>query len=226
MSKSLGNVVDPIELADRYGVDALRYFLLREVSFGNDGSYSEEAIVTRCNAELANSFGNLAQRVLSMIAKNLDGELPRYDPSLEFPENDGFVKLSVVEARMANIPETFFAIRFENPNFSVALEFWMFYVIQCNKNIDTWAPWALKKSDPDKMKAVLASLFVCIRHLTIAIQPFIPGSAAKLLDQLGIPENERSYATLGDDTWYDRLRASGHRIAPPTPLFPRLELPA
>jgi methionyl-tRNA synthetase len=216
MSKSLGNVVDPIELADRFGVDALRYFLLREVSFGQDGSYSAEAIVTRCNAELANSFGNLAQRVLSMIAKNLDGELPQEE--VEFP--------SSLPGRIItfNLLGDFYT-RFDALDLSNAIDVWMKCVGVCNQGIDIYAPWKLAKTDLPKMRTVLARFVKNIRHLAIAIQPIIPGSASKLLDQLGIPEDERGFAALRDDTWYDRLRASGHRIAPPTPIFPRLELP-
>jgi methionyl-tRNA synthetase len=209
MSKSLGNVVDPVELAEKYGVDALRYFLLREVSFGQDGTYSAEAIVTRCNAELANSFGNLAQRVLSMIARNLDGELPEaayLDLSRTFEQPD--------------VSESF-----EKLEFSHGIGIWMSKVQFCNVKIDGEAPWALRKSDFDQFKIVLANYFQLIRALAIEIQAIIPSSAANLLDQLGIPENERSYAALADDTWYERLRASGHRIAPPTPIFPRLEMP-
>ena len=111
--------------------------------------------------------------------------------------------------------------------FSLAIDFWLGIVNSANRYIDEEAPWNLRKTnDTKKMNAVLTNLVVAIRDLGILIQPIIPLSAAKLLDQLGIPENERSFAALDDDTWYDRLRASGHRIAPPTPIFPRLELPA
>ena len=216
MSKSLGNVVDPLELADRFGVDALRYFLLREVSFGQDGSYSAAAIVTRCNAELANSFGNLAQRTLSLIFKNLDGVLPEFNP------NDADTELEVTV--VPNISAM--RVMCENLHFSAALDAWMLAVFSCNQYVDTQAPWSLKKTDPERMKAVLATLFICIRDLVIAIQPIIPESAAKLLDQMGIPTDERNFAALGDDTWYERLRASGFRLAQPVGIFPRLEMPA
>ncbi len=215
MSKSLGNVVDPIELAERFGVDNLRYFLLREVSFGQDGSYSPEAIVTRCNAELANSFGNLAQRVLSMIAKNLDGELPPITHSNMADQTEAIWKVCTGNV----LPD------FADLLFSRGIDDWMQMVFICNQDVDTFAPWKLKTDDPEKMKVVLVELFMRIRDLAITIQPIIPTAAGKLLDQLGIPEDERSYAALADDTWYDRLRASGHRIAPPTPIFPRLEMP-
>ncbi len=218
MSKSLGNVVDPLELADRFGVDALRYFLLREVSFGQDGSYSAEAIVTRCNAELANSFGNLAQRTLSLIFKNLDGELPDYSGFERAPADR-----EVIAECLACVD--WMKGFFESLDFTGGLNNWMRAVFACNQYIDVQAPWALKKTDPERMKAVLATLYFCIRDLAIAIQPIIPASAAKLLDQMGIPEDERSFAALADTPWYERLRASGFRLAQPVGIFPRLEMP-
>ena len=217
MSKSLGNVVDPLELADRFGVDALRYFLLREVSFGQDGSYSAEAIVTRCNAELANSFGNLAQRTLSLIFKNLDGVLPL--PG-DVGEADLHLLHQCLDATRRDLPRAFAAL-----DFTEGTDAWMRAVFACNQYIDAQAPWALKKTDPERMKAVLATLFHALRNLAIAIQPIIPTSAAKLLDQMGIPADERSFVALSDTTWYDRLRASGFRLGQPVGIFPRLEMP-
>lgn len=218
MSKSLGNVVDPMDLARLFGVDALRYFFLREVSFGQDGSYSPDAIVTRVNAELANSFGNLAQRVLSFIFKNLDGILP-----IEGDENtDDIDLLATVQSACANdVPREFAAFAF-----SQGLEAWMRAVFACNQYIDVQAPWTLRKTDPVRMGVVLRTLVKAIRDLTIAVQPIIPTSAQKMLDQLGLPESGRDFAALADRDWYDRLAGSGFKLAAPTPLFPRLELPA
>ena len=216
-SKSLGNVTDPLELAERFGVDALRYFLLREVAFGQDGSYSPEAIVLRANAELANSFGNLAQRTLSMIAKNMDGKLEAF----ELADADRSLLAAVNDLCANHLPQCF-----GNLSFSVGIEEWMRAVYGCNQYVDEQAPWALKKTDPERMKAVLQTLFMALRDLAIAIQPVIPGKAAALLDQLGIPQDERTYAALADSEWFNRLVASGFTVAPPTPLFPRLELPA
>jgi methionyl-tRNA synthetase len=195
MSKSLGNVVDPIALAERFGVDALRYFLLREVTFGQDGSYSAEAIVARVNAELANSFGNLAQRSLSMIFKNLGGVIPKAGQAAEDK-----ALLDQVEQACATLTE-----EFERFAFSAGLEAWMTAVFACNQYVDAAAPWALRKTDPDRMAAVLGTLVVAIRQLTVAVAPIIPGSADTLL-------------TLID---------SGQGVAPiaqPQPIFPRLEL--
>jgi len=196
MSKSVGNVVDPMVLAERFGVDALRYFLLREVPFGQDGSYSAEAIVNRANAELANSFGNLAQRTLSMIYKNLDGVLP--DPGNA--KEDEALLAEVGEAANEEVPEAF-----DRFAFSVGIEAWLRAVFACNAYVDTQAPWALRKTDPERMAAVLGTLVVAVRQLTQAIAPIIPASADRLLTLI--------------DSGKGRTP-----IAQPTPLFPRLEL--
>jgi methionyl-tRNA synthetase len=196
MSKSVGNVVDPMVLAERFGVDALRYFLLREVPFGQDGSYSAEAIVARANAELANSFGNLAQRSLSMIFKNLDGVLPQ-------PGNAGADRelLAVVEeATLREVPDAF-----ERLAFSQGIEAWLRAVFACNVYIDAQAPWALRKTDPGRMAAVLGTIVVAVRELARAIAPIIPESAEKLLAVIAAGEG-------------------GTPISQPIPLFPRLEL--
>jgi methionyl-tRNA synthetase len=195
MSKSLGNVVDPMELAARYGVDALRYFLLREISFGQDGSYSQEAIVARVNAELANSFGNLAQRSLSMIFKNLDGVLPAAGEALEDRE-----LLDEVHGACGTLQS-----EFDSFAFAAGLEAWMAAVYACNAYIDAAAPWALKKSDPERMAQVLGTVVAAVRMLAEAVLPVIPASAEKLI----------ALIDSGKD---------GAPIAQPTPIFPRLEL--
>jgi methionyl-tRNA synthetase len=215
-SKSLGNVTDPLALAETFGVDALRYFLMREVAFGQDGSYSPEAIVLRANAELANSFGNLAQRTLSMIAKNMDGRLEPFNTT----EADDNLHMTVAYACRTELPR-----EFNDLNFSTGIEAWMRAVYACNQYVDEQAPWALKKSDPERMKAVLQTLFMALRDLAVAIQPVAPTKAAALLDQLGVPKDERGYSALSDADWFTRLVTSGFTVAPPTPLFPRLELP-
>ncbi|HSF11463.1 MAG TPA: methionine--tRNA ligase [Erythrobacter sp.] len=216
-SKSLGNVTDPLELAERFGVDALRYFLMREVAFGQDGSYSPEAIVLRANAELANSFGNLAQRTLSMIAKNMNGKLD----SFYGIEEDLQLLALVYDLCAFHLPS-----RFDALDFSHGIDEWMRAVHACNQYVDAQAPWTLKKTDPERMKVVLQTLFVALRDLAIAIQPVIPVKASSLLDQLGIPQEQRRYSDLADREWFDRLIETEFTVAPPTPLFPRLELPA
>jgi methionyl-tRNA synthetase len=196
MSKSVGNVVDPMKLAERFGVDALRYFLLREVSFGQDGSYSAEAIVNRANAELANSFGNLAQRTLSMVFKNLDGVLPAAGDD----DADRELLTLVNQACGTEVPEAFGRFAF-----SVGIEAWLRAVFACNAYVDTQAPWALRKTDPERMAAVLGTLVAAVRTLATTIAPIIPTSAQKLVDLIDGGKG-------------------GAPIAQPTPLFPRLEL--
>ncbi len=196
MSKSVGNVVDPMVLAQRFGVDALRYFLLREVPFGQDGSYSAEAIVNRANAELANSFGNLAQRTLSMVFKNLDGNVP--------PPGEAAEDLDL-QARVATAVDLEIPRAFEAFAFSQGLEAWMRAVFACNAYVDAMAPWALRKSDPKRMAEVLGTLVGCVRALTRAVAPIIPQSAERLLAAIAAGDN-------------------GQPIAQPVPLFPRLEL--
>ena len=216
-SKSLGNVTDPLELAERFGVDALRYFLMREVAFGQDGSYSPEAIVQRANGELGNAFGNLAQRTLGFIAKNLDGYLPAIRGH---SEADSALFAAVDRAITTDIPEAFESLALQQ-----AVEAWLQAVFACNAYIDSEAPWTLRKTDPERMETVLATLYICIAQLAVAISPVIPASSAKLLDTLGIPDDLRTIAGIRSH-WYSPLAESDYRIIAPTPLFPRLELPA
>jgi methionyl-tRNA synthetase len=215
MSKSVGNVVDPMALAERFGVDALRYFLLREVTFGQDGSYSAEAIVNRANAELANSFGNLAQRVLTQIVRNCGGGLP------EIHGHDGAdnALFDVVCGAASQIMPA----AYEELALSRACEAWIHAVFACNAYIDEQAPWALRKTDPKRMETVLATLYICIAVLAVAIRPVIPGSADRLLDSMGVDPGLRTFEGIMSH-WYSPLAESEFRLAPPTPLFPRLEL--
>jgi methionyl-tRNA synthetase len=216
MSKSVGNVVDPLALAEAFGVDQLRYFLLADVVFGKDGSYSPEAIVTKTNADLANSFGNLAQRSLSMIFKNMDGKIALFEQSA-----DDTALLGIVSNACAKeLPDAF-----EHLNFSLGLEAWIKAIFACNQYVDEQAPWALKKTDPDRMNAVLMTLFIAIRSLAIAIRPVVPASADAILDQMGVAPNERDYAALKDAGWFAKLAETGFVISQPKPAFPRLEMP-
>jgi methionyl-tRNA synthetase len=218
MSKSAGNVVDPAELIEAFGVDALRYFLLRDVTFGQDGSYSPEAIVTRVNADLANSFGNLAQRTLSFIAKNCDGTLPS--------GGKGSRPTGSFSIWSAGPRRTTFRPCSSDLALSQGIEAWLRAVFACNQYIDAQAPWTLRKTDPERMIAVLATLCEAIVDLAVAIAPVVPASAMKLLDQMGLAEGERSFTALADGGRYARLAASGFVLEPPAPIFPRLELPA
>ena len=215
-SKSVGNVTDPLALAQTFGVDPLRYFFLREIAFGQDGSYSPEAIVTRANAELANSFGNLAQRTLSMIFKNMDGELVT---STNDAADDALMAM-VRTACAEELPR-----EFEKLNFSVGLEAWMRAVFACNQYVDEQAPWTLRKTDPARMEAVLMTLFRCVRDLAIAVRPVVPTAADALLDQMGIAADARDYAEIGNADWFETLVESGFVVGQPTGVFPRLEMP-
>ena len=218
MSKSAGNVVAPAELIDRFGSDALRYFLMRDVTFGQDGSYSPEAIVARVNADLANSFGNLAQRTLSFIVKNCGAALPSGGRG----EGADTELLDLVRrTTAADVPALFGDL-----SLSQGIEAWIRAVFACNQYIDSQAPWTLRKTDPERMTAVLACLCEAIVDLAIAIAPVVPSSAAKLLDQMGVPTDERDFTVLADTGRYARLAASGLTLEPPSPIFPRLELPA
>jgi methionyl-tRNA synthetase len=216
MSKSLGNVVDPLELAERFGIDQLRYFLLREVSFGHDGSYSAEAIVTRCNAELANSFGNLAQRVLSLVFKNCDANLPEITGHTA---EDATLLELIGRVTSQELPDAF-----ERLALSQGIESWMGAVFACNAYIDAQAPWGLRKTDPQRMQTVLATLYIAIGQLAVAILPVIPASASRLLDAMGIAPELRDFAAI-QSHWYSPLAEVGFRLGQPVGLFPRLEMP-
>jgi methionyl-tRNA synthetase len=212
MSKSLGNVVAPADMIAQYGLDAVRYFFLREVPYGADGSYSHEAIVGRMNADLANNLGNLAQRSLSMVAKNLDGVVP--EPG-EFTAADR----EVLDAAAALLP----AVRaaFDRQEFSRALEAVWTVLGDTNAYFAEQAPWVLRKTDPARMATVLYVTLEVVRRVGLLVQPVMPASAARLLDVLGQPEGEaRQFAAL------DTPIAPGTQLPAPTPVFPRYEEPA
>jgi methionyl-tRNA synthetase len=215
-SKSLGNVTDPHELADRFGVDALRYFLLREFTFGQDGSYSIEAIANRSNSELANSFGNLAQRTLSLIYKNCEGSLPPINGHSD--ADDALFELLDRVTRQ-EMPEAYDKLAFAH-----ALESWMGAVYACNAYIDEQAPWALRKTDPERMQTVLATLYIAIALLAVAAIPVMPESMNKLLDVMGFAGDLRTFEGAWSH-WYSPLAESDFRLDKPQGLFPRIELP-
>ncbi|MGJ4947427.1 methionine--tRNA ligase [Bradyrhizobium sp. HKCCYLS20291] len=208
MSKSVGNVVDPFNLADQYGVDQLRYFFLREVPFGQDGNYNHEAIVARINADLANDLGNLAQRSLSMISKQLGGVLP--EPG-EFSANDQAI-LAEADAMIGAARKAMATQQIHqwlNAVWSV--------VAEANRYFAGEAPWALAKTDPKRQHTVLYVTAEVIRQVAILTQPVMPAASAKLLDSLGIPEDERTFARLGGEV---RI-AAGTQLPPPQAVFPR-----
>jgi methionyl-tRNA synthetase len=208
MSKSVGNVVDPFNLADQYGVDQTRYFFLREVPFGQDGSYNHEAIVARINADLANDLGNLAQRSLSMIAKQYQGVLP--EPG-EFTNND---KDILAEADgMIGLARTAMATQ----QIHQALNAVWAVVAEANRYFAGEAPWALAKTDPKRQGTVLYVTAEVVRQIAILAQPAMPQASGKLLDILGIPDeiDFRNFAALSQ-----RIKPGGVLPAP-APVFPR-----
>ncbi|TXN25340.1 methionine--tRNA ligase [Methylobacterium sp. WL30] len=212
MSKSLGNVLDPIDLADTYGVDAVRYFVLRDVPFGGDGSYSHEAIITRINADLANDLGNLAQRSLSMIAKNVSGAVP--EPGA-FTEADRTL-LAAADA----LPARARALMDDLALHSILAEIWA-VVADANRYFAAEEPWKLKKTDPERMGTVLYVTAEVLRAVGILVQPFVPRSAASLLDVLAVPADRRLFADVGEG---GRL-TPGTPLPAPSPIFPRFEKP-
>lgn len=208
MSKSVGNVIDPFSLAEFYGVDQLRYFFLREVPFGRDGNYSHDAIVNRINADLANDLGNLAQRSLSMIAKNCDGKVP--EPGRLAGEDEELLSAADAMVEAARAAMDVQAIH-------RALEAVWSVVASANRYFANAEPWALKKSDPERMNTVLYVTAEVVREIAILAQPVMPESSAKILDLLGVSENVRDFAQLGDS---GRL-AAGVDLPKPEPVFPR-----
>ncbi len=208
MSKSVGNVLDPFAMAETYGVDQLRYFFLREVRFGNDGSYSHDDIVNHTNADLANNFGNLAQRSLSMIFKNLEGKV---GGAGELTSNDTTL-LALADTALDDCRT---AIDRTLPN--EALDTIWHVLDEANRYFDEQAPWGLKKTDPQRMQTVLYVTAEVVRQVAILCQAFLPASAARLLDQLKVPAGQRSFAHLGPK---HRL-ASDTVIDQPQGVFPR-----
>lgn len=213
MSKSVGNVVDPFNLADQYGVDQMRYFFMREVPFGQDGNYNHEAIVARINADLANDLGNLAQRSLSMIAKQLGGVLP--EPG-EFSDNDKAI-LAMADGMIAASREAMATQQIHHWLNAV----WA-VVAEANRYFAGEAPWALAKTDPVRQKTVLYVTAEVVRQIAILAQPAMPTASSLLLDSLGVPEGERNFAMLGGA----KRIAPGSTLPAPTPAFPRYIEPA
>jgi methionyl-tRNA synthetase len=208
MSKSVGNVVDPFSMVEAYGADQVRYFFLREVPFGRDGNYSHEAIVNRINADLANDLGNLAQRSLSMVAKHCENQVPQagdYSP-------EDRAMLDQVDALLGIVrPEI------EVQALHKVLEAIWAVVAEANRYFAGQEPWALRKSDPGRMNTVLYVTIETVRQVAILAQPFMPQSASKMLDLLGIAEDQRNFSALGEG---GRL-SSGADLPAPKPVFPR-----
>jgi methionyl-tRNA synthetase len=208
ISKSLGNVIDPLALIDAYGLDPVRFFLLREVPFGNDGDFQRRALIARLNNELANDLGNLAQRTLSLVQRNCEGRLPALTPATEADRE----LLGPIEALPGQVAEAI-----GRQAFHEALERVWVVVRQGNAWIDAQKPWSLKKADPTRMEAVLRTLHTALRTLATVLQPFMPQTMGAMLDQLGVPAGARDLAALATPL------PDGLALPAPSPLFRKID---
>jgi methionyl-tRNA synthetase len=213
MSKSVGNVVDPFVLASDFGVDQIRYFLLREVPFGQDGNYSRDGITQRINADLANDLGNLAQRSLSMIAKNCGGVVPEPGALTDADETI----LAAADGVLPRVEEAIDAFAIHK-----ALEIVWALIADANRYFAGEEPWAHKKTDPERMGTILYVTAEVTRQIAILVQAVMPESGAKLLDQLAVPRDARDFAALGPK---GRLKP-GTALPAPSAVFPRYIEPA
>jgi len=211
MSKSLGNVIEPRKLVETYGLDQIRYFLLREKPFGTDGSMSHPAIVSRINVELANDLGNLAQRSLSLIARNCGGLLPGRGAAT----GDDAGLLDAASALPDLVRDCM-----DRQTFHEALEEIWKVIRAANGYIDRQAPWALNRTDKVRMGEVLRVLVDTVRVVATLLQPFMPDSMARMLDQLGVPADARDLAALASPL------PDGVALPAPQGVFPRYVEPA
>ena len=209
ISKSLGNVIDPNALADEFGLDQTRYFLMREVPFGNDGDFSRRAMIHRMNGDLANDLGNLSQRVLSMVFKNCEGVMPALPRA---PKDDDAVMLAAADGLLEAV-----RAQMDKQAFHEAIRLIWQVVADANRYVDSMAPWGLKKTDPARMGEVLAVLAETIRQVAILVQPVMPESASRILDQLGVEKEHRRFVQLAGNARID----PGVTISKPEPVFPR-----
>jgi len=215
MSKSLRNALDPLQLIETYGLDQLRYFLLREIPFGNDGDFSRTAMINRMNRDLANDYGNLVQRVLSMIARYSEGRVPT--PG-EFTGEDDRL-LGAAERLLARVRD-----EMTDQALHRALEAIFEVIGAANRYVDTQAPWALRKSDPERMATVLYTLAETVRRVALLTQAFVPDASARILDQLAVPEHQRTLEWLPGD---EGALGAGTPLPNPEGVFPRfVEQPA
>ena len=211
ISKSLGNAIDPYDLKQEFGLDSLRYFLMREVPFGQDGDFSRKNMIRRINTDLSNDLGNLAQRVLSMIQKNCEAAVP--ESSAYTNEDMEMMKL------VDDVADKMRTLIDEQAVDKALRELWD-VISEANKYVDKQAPWALRKTDMERMKTVLFVLYDVIRKVALLAQPFIPESSAKLLDQLNIPADQRYFEHLPLTFCPD----SGTALPKPEGIFPRFQL--
>jgi methionyl-tRNA synthetase len=211
MSKSLGNFIDPRPLVEEFGVDPLRFFLLREVPFGGDGDFSRKALISRLNVELANDLGNLAQRTLSFVAKNAGGVVPSCG---ELHEADRDI-LAIADTLPEKVRDAINRLAFNE-----ALEDIWKLIRAANAYIDHQAPWTLRKTDTTRMNTVLRVLIDAIRTIGFLLQPFMPAAMSELLYQLGIAQGARQLISLKIPL------QDGAALPPPAGIFPRHIEPA
>jgi methionyl-tRNA synthetase len=227
ISKSVGNVIDPLALVEEFGLDPVRYFLLREVPFGQDGDFARGALVNRLNGELADALGNLANRTLSLIQRNCEGRLPApaRPGETEPPADQGLARERWQADRaffhdfVDPLPEaagSFLA----DQRFDSALTVIFAAIREANGYITREAPWALKKTDLARMAAVLRNLHDALRVFATVLQPFMPGTMGKLLDQLGVPADARDLMALASPL------PEGLALPAPSPLFQKIQTAA
>jgi methionyl-tRNA synthetase len=207
ISKSLGNVIDPYRLIEEFGVDPVRYFLMREVPFGLDGDFSRTALIQRINSDLSNDLGNLVQRVLSFVYKNNEAQIPTFGA---FTTNDQ----EMLKASQDLLSKLRKDIQIQALH-KVCEALWE-VVGKANRYIDAEQPWSLKKTDPERMKTVLYVLVEVIRHVGILLAPLMPASADKILSQLSIPKDQRLFKNIQETPL-----KPGTLIPQPQGVFPR-----
>jgi len=220
ISKSLGNVIDPVTLVAKYGVDPTRFFLMSEVIFGNDGDFSDERMIYKVNANLSNELGNLCQRIMTLVYKNCGGSTPTEIGEMTEDDITILKSASTLRSRTGEAISTQSIDKYVQHMISM--------VWDANKYIDVQAPWVLRKTDTDRMNTVLYVLMEVMRHVAILYQPLMPTSSNVILDQLGVPANERDFVHLNndnDDGLGEYKIKLGRTIMKPMAVFPRFEVP-
>ena len=208
ISKSLGNVIDPYEIIKEYGLDQIRFFLFREVTFGNDGDFSKKAIATRINADLSNNYGNLVQRILTFIVKNCDSSL---STTKNFNSSDTNL------LKIFDLKFTEYSNYMNDQQIDKAIKEIMDLLSQCNAYVDEQAPWSLKKTNPERMKTVLYVISIIIIKSTVMLFPIIPSSAEKVLSFFNLSINQVNFNK------FDKIISTNINVNSPSPIFPRIE---